>query len=63
MTDKRLQPTSALPIQSRPIHRDQHSEPAPGPHNSGVEASKSRCADLTGPARQMCYQALYGLST
>ncbi|MER7541203.1 hypothetical protein ABTX77_41675 [Streptomyces sp. NPDC097704] len=63
MTDTRPRPTHALPLQSHPIHRDQLSKPAAGPHGSGVEASKTRCADMTGPARQMCYQALYGVST
>jgi hypothetical protein len=63
MTDKRPQPTNALPIQSRPIHRDQRSEPTADSYGTGVEASKTRCADMTGPARQLCYQVLYGVST
>ncbi|MFE2302701.1 hypothetical protein ACFXAW_31455 [Streptomyces sp. NPDC059445] len=63
MTRKTSQPTSTLPIQSRPIQRDQRSEPSASPHGTGVEASKTRCADLTGPARQLCYQTLYGVST
>ncbi|MFD5299567.1 hypothetical protein ACFWJU_30730 [Streptomyces mutabilis] len=63
MSDKKPQPLNALPIQSRPIHRSQCAEPAATPHGIGVEASKTRCADMTGPARQMCYRALYGVST
>lgn len=63
MTRKTSRPMLTLPIQSRPVQRHQRSEAPARFHGAGVEASKTRCADLTGPARQLCYQALYGVST
>ncbi|MEU9703487.1 hypothetical protein [Streptomyces sp. NPDC047981] len=43
-----------LPIQARPVRRD---VPDAGARDTrtGVEASLSSCATMTGPARQMCY--------
>lgn len=51
------------PIQVPPLARE--GEPVPdGQHQeSGVEAARTACADLTGPERQMCYQSKYGIST
>ncbi|MFF0431544.1 hypothetical protein ACFYU9_04835 [Streptomyces sp. NPDC004327] len=63
MTTKKTQPRNVLPIQAEPVRRDPHTTPAGAAGAPGVEASKSQCAGMTGPARQMCYAHLYGVST
>lgn len=63
MNDSHTRPDIALPVQAPPVHREDTAAPA-GPHVAdGVEAARTQCADLTGPARQMCYHAKYGIST
>jgi hypothetical protein len=63
MINPTTKPKITLPIQARPVHRDQWTTPAGHNGENGVEAAKSRCADLPGAARQMCYSAVYGFST
>lgn len=64
MNQSARHPRIALPLQTRPVSRDQDwTAPAAQHAESGVEASKSRCAGLPGIARQMCYQAGYGITT
>ncbi|MCX2185539.1 hypothetical protein KV205_34275 [Streptomyces sp. SKN60] len=48
----------ALPLQARPVRRDEHE--AGADPRTGVGAAKSPCSTMTGPARQMCY-ASYGV--
>jgi hypothetical protein len=57
------QPKMALPIQAPPVRRDTCTTPAARQGQDGVCAAKSQCADMTGSARQTCYEALYGIST
>jgi hypothetical protein len=56
------QPTVRLPIQSRPVHRDDWTIPSACETARGVEAAQSLCTDLHGMARQMCYATQYGVS-
>lgn len=63
MSDQDRQPKGTPPIQARPVYRDDWSAPQAEHADCGVEAARSRCAKLRGPARQMCYAARYGTST
>lgn len=54
-------PTFTLPIQARPVHRDEY-DLVWDESEGGVEAAQSRCSHLTGLARQMCYASQYGVS-
>jgi hypothetical protein len=62
----------AVPPQSPPVFRDplaadRPDDPDDGGYGhgarslGGVQASQSQCDNLTGPARSMCYAALYGV--
>jgi hypothetical protein len=64
MNNSDAQPDIALPVQSPPVNRENAATAPAGQHPAaGVEAARTKCADLTGPARQMCYHAKYGIST
>lgn len=63
MAKNKIEPRNSLPPQAQPVCRDRHAETAAAQGHRGVAASKSQCADLTGPARQMCYAHLYGVSS
>ncbi|KUM99087.1 hypothetical protein AQI95_40580 [Streptomyces yokosukanensis] len=65
MTDQAIAhaPGLALPVQAHPVIREVNAQSPAGPVHDGVEASKTQCADMTGPERQMCYAHLYGIST
>ncbi|MFF9016997.1 hypothetical protein ACF09C_29005 [Streptomyces sp. NPDC014870] len=45
---------ASFPPQAPPVCRDRSRQPQQR-LDHGVEASRSGCADLWGPARQMCY--------
>ncbi|MFF5447280.1 hypothetical protein [Streptomyces sp. NPDC012888] len=45
----------SLPLQAPPVFRQQSQEPQERNDSYGVEAARSGCAELWGPARQMCY--------
>ncbi|MEV4429140.1 hypothetical protein ACN9M0_20260 [Streptomyces sp. R-07] len=53
MDTRRIRP-GAMPLQARPVHREGPGAGA-GDARNGAEAARSSCADMTGPARQMCY--------
>ncbi|NML51385.1 hypothetical protein HHL19_15030 [Streptomyces sp. R302] len=65
--DTTTSPTPSLPPQALPVVRDPWRQPRQGPDQGaegaeGVQAARSGCADLWGPARQMCYaQRSYAL--
>jgi hypothetical protein len=61
--DSRNQPRITAPVQAPPVYRDARTEQAARPTEAGVEGAASACANLTGPARQMCYHQRYGLTT
>ncbi|GGR00783.1 hypothetical protein GCM10010195_65750 [Kitasatospora griseola] len=64
MNQSAKHPKIALPLQARPVNRDEEwTGPAAQRAERGLEASRSRCASLPGIARQMCYQATYGVTT
>ncbi|MFD9466577.1 hypothetical protein [Streptomyces sp. NPDC060027] len=49
---------ASLPVQAPPICRDpgqEVQEPQERRDGTGVQAARSGCAELWGPARQMCY--------
>jgi hypothetical protein len=48
-----------LPLQARPIRRDDHSSEEAVALAGGVEAAD--CGDLTGMARELCYASQYGI--
>ncbi|MGW1267407.1 hypothetical protein [Streptomyces sp. NPDC002491] len=52
---------TSLPLLAPPVHRDGWAQPSAGSAPGGVQAAKSACGGLTGPARQMCYSARYGV--
>ncbi|MFE7546608.1 hypothetical protein [Streptomyces gardneri] len=52
--DTRHHRPGAMPLQARPVQREGPAAGA-GDTRTGVEAAKSSCATMTGPARQMCY--------
>lgn len=43
------------PGQVPPVCREPWQEPQEGRASDGVRAARSGCAELWGPARQMCY--------
>ncbi|GHE73480.1 hypothetical protein GCM10017778_68420 [Streptomyces vinaceus] len=45
----------SLPLQAPPVCREPWQEPQERRHSDGVQAARSGCAELWGPARQMCY--------
>ncbi|WP_223065062.1 hypothetical protein, partial [Streptomyces sp. IB201691-2A2] len=48
----------SAPIQAPPVLRDHWSASSSGPStNGGMEAARSGCGHLPGPARAMCYSA------
>ncbi|WP_030240501.1 hypothetical protein [Streptomyces sp. NRRL S-350] len=51
-------PDRCLPVLAPPVRRDDQGETGRPPGGPGVEASRSACAGLTGPARSMCYAAM-----
>jgi hypothetical protein len=55
--------TINLPIQARPVSRDDNwaGQPAQDPQG-GVEAARSPCSHMRGLGRQMCYATRYGVS-
>ncbi|MDQ1041829.1 hypothetical protein [Streptomyces sp. V4I2] len=54
--DKTTTPVPAsLPLQAPPICRELWQEPQERRSGHGVQAARSGCAELWGPARQMCY--------
>jgi hypothetical protein len=61
--DPRNQPRLTAPVQAPPVYRDEQTEQAARTTAPGVQSSASACANLTGPARQMCYLQKYGLTT
>lgn len=64
MNSSDAQPDIGLPVQAPPVNREDAVTETAGQHpGAGVEAARTKCADLTGSARQMCYQAKYGIST
>jgi hypothetical protein len=63
VSDQDKQPKVTPPIQARPVYRDDWTAPQAEHLDGGVEPARSRCAKLRGPARQMCYAALYRAST
>ncbi len=60
--------TELLPTQSAAIARGELYAGAPGegpgglPSDGGVVASQSVCDGLHGPAKSLCYAAVYGVS-
>ncbi|MGW2580972.1 hypothetical protein ACWCYZ_06470 [Streptomyces virginiae] len=46
---------SSVPLQAPPVCRDPWQEPQEQSDGNGVQAARSGCAELWGPARQMCY--------
>ncbi|MGV9915096.1 hypothetical protein [Streptomyces tendae] len=61
--DSRNQPRISTPVQAPPVYRDERTEHGARTTGAGVESAASACANLTGPARQMCYLQKYGLTT
>ncbi|RKT09799.1 hypothetical protein BX285_6905 [Streptomyces sp. 1114.5] len=51
-------PDRYLPALAPPVRRDDQAGAGRRAGGPGVEASRSACAGLTGPARSMCYAAL-----
>lgn len=45
----------SLPLQAPPVSREPSQEPQERHNGYGVEAARPGCAELWGPARQMCY--------
>ncbi|MFD9722576.1 hypothetical protein [Streptomyces sp. NPDC059072] len=45
----------SLPLQAPPVCREPSQEPQERYDGHGVQAARSGCAELWGPARQMCY--------
>ncbi|CAM5693018.1 hypothetical protein SCHAM137S_06499 [Streptomyces chartreusis] len=45
----------SLPLQAPPVYRGPGREPQERRDDSGVQAARSGCAELWGPARQLCY--------
>jgi len=56
-------PKLTLPLQARPVRRDDWCQPAGRHEVGGAAAARSSCADLPGAARQLCYAARHGVST
>ncbi|MFD6368613.1 hypothetical protein ACFWGM_16210 [Streptomyces roseolus] len=64
LMDMTTSPTPSFPPQALPVLRDPWRQPQQGPEQDaeGVRAARSGCANLWGPARQMCYaQRSYAL--
>jgi hypothetical protein len=61
--DSRNQPRISTPVQAPPVYRDERTEQGARTTEAGVESAASACANLTGPARQMCYLQQYGITT
>jgi len=61
--DSRNQPRLTAPVQAPPVYRDEQAEQVARTTEAGVQSAASACANLTGPARQMCYLQRYGLTT
>ncbi|MFE7595001.1 hypothetical protein ACFU6K_36925 [Kitasatospora sp. NPDC057512] len=51
-------PTPRLPVLAPAVRRDGRDETGRLPGGPGVTPARSICADLSGPARSMCYAAL-----
>jgi hypothetical protein len=45
----------SIPVQAPPVRREPWQEPEERRDDHGVQAARSGCAELWGPARQMCY--------
>ena len=58
--DARVRTT--IPIQAPPVRRDTLADPS-HEQAGGVSASKTKCANLRGPAQQACYALHYGART
>jgi hypothetical protein len=56
-----VEPTINLPVQAPAVLRDVWTSPAVDQERGGIEAAKTRCSDLQGVARQMCYASEYGV--
>jgi hypothetical protein len=54
--------TISLPIQARPVSRDDWTGQPTEDTHGGVVAARSRCSYMRGLARQMCYATQYGVS-
>ncbi|MFF8868358.1 hypothetical protein ACF08B_40765 [Streptomyces sp. NPDC015139] len=63
MSPANTEPRITPPLQAPPVYRNIHEAPQAQHPDSGVEAARTRCADLPDPARQQCYAQLYGIST
>jgi hypothetical protein len=62
-TDHPRSETMRIPLQSAPVLRDDPiSSASPDRNSRGVEPAQSRCSNMKGLARQMCYASLYGVS-
>jgi hypothetical protein len=62
MNISQRKPKVRLPVLAPPVQRDGWTESVEhGSTAVGVQAAKSACAAMTGPARQMCYSARYGV--
>jgi hypothetical protein len=62
MNNVQRKPKIRLPVLAAPVDRDGWTESAERDSAAiGVQAAKSACGGLSGPARQMCYSARYGV--
>ncbi len=55
MPETRSPVPPALPLQAPPVTREPSQALRERHDGYGVEAARSGCAELWGPARQMCY--------